>query len=67
MNLRPNNLVVDHDDAPVSCAAGSVEPMRRPDYKAKKHPRPSGKLCTKSYGGRSSFVRHRCASLDGGV
>jgi hypothetical protein len=35
----------DDDYAPVAVACGSVEPMRRADHKAKKHPRPRNVDC----------------------
>jgi hypothetical protein len=41
MHIRPN-VVEDDDYRPVSCAAASIEPLHRPDYKAKKHSRPRG-------------------------
>jgi len=44
MNLRPNNITPDdttQEYIPIMFA-GSVEPMRRADHKAKKHPRPAG-------------------------
>lgn len=39
MYLRANSII-DEDYRPAACAAASVEPMRRADHKAKRHPRP---------------------------
>lgn len=38
--MRPNLVIID-DHIPAATAAGSVEPMRKADHKAKKHSRPS--------------------------
>ncbi|MBB2819044.1 UNVERIFIED_ORG: hypothetical protein GGD59_002289 [Rhizobium esperanzae] len=39
--------ILQHDDdyAPVAIAAGSVEPFRKPDHKAKRHPKPRNVDC----------------------
>ncbi len=59
--------LVEDDYRPTSCAAGSDEPMRRADYKAKKHPRPRNVDCR----GRFALARRAkpgrlLASLEGG-
>lgn len=38
--MRPNLIQIEDDHIPAATAAGSVEPMRRADHKAKKHGRP---------------------------
>lgn len=42
--MRPNLVIseIEDDHIPAATAAGSVEPMRRADHKAKRHPRPAG-------------------------
>jgi hypothetical protein len=42
--MRPNQII-DEDHVPLACCAGSAEPMRRADYRAKKHPRPRNVDC----------------------
>lgn len=37
--------LVEDDYRPTAVCAGSAEPMRRADYKAKKHPRPRNVDC----------------------
>jgi len=37
--MRPNLVIID-DHIPAATAAGSVEPMRKADHKAKAHSRP---------------------------
>lgn len=42
MFIRPNLVVVEEEYVPAAVAAGSAEPFRRADHKAKRHSRPRG-------------------------
>jgi hypothetical protein len=57
MHIRPNTVVIDDEHVPAATAAGSAEPMRRADYKSKKHSRPARKSETLG-GGHFVFRRH---------
>lgn len=39
--LNRRVLETDDDYSPAGCAAGSAEPIRKADHRAKKHPRPA--------------------------
>ncbi|MBB6299958.1 hypothetical protein GGE67_000551 [Rhizobium leucaenae] len=58
--------LVEDDYAPTGCAAGSDEPMRRADYKAKKHPRPRNVDCRGRFALRHQKPGRVLASLEGG-
>jgi hypothetical protein len=55
----------EDDYSPVACCASSVEPMRRADYKAKKHPRPRNADCRGRFALRHSKPGRVLAEIGG--
>lgn len=58
----------DDDYAPAAVACGSVEPFRKPDHKAKRHPKPRNVDCRGRFALRRPAKMGRVlASLEGEI
>ncbi|MBX4941126.1 hypothetical protein [Rhizobium binae] len=43
--MQGRRFIEQEDHVPLAFAAGSVEPFRKPDHKAKRHPKPRNVDC----------------------
>ncbi|WP_100772655.1 hypothetical protein [Rhizobium sullae] len=65
--MLDRRFLQDDEYAPTAAACGSAEPFRKPDHRAKKHPRPRNVDCRGRFALRRPKVGRVLASLEGEI